>query len=244
MRMPPAHCTRGSRISAQTSWPWRSRMSRSSSAARSAQSAGVSPSRARYASGEGAKIASASSGAYTRRYKRNIADRERADRFAVVTVLQRDELRALRLPLVAEPVEGHLQRDFHARRAVVGVEDLRERRAAVFARREREQAFGERDRGLVREAGEDHLFERPGLLGDRTRDARLGMAEQVGPPARHRVEVALPVHADQPRALAACDGDQRQDGGVLAHLRAGVPQHREVARYHRVEAVHSCILRP
>jgi len=55
------------------------------------------------------------------------------------------------------------------------------------------------------------------------------MAEQVGPPARDRVEVAAAVEAFQPGAATAPDRHQRQFAAVFAHLRARVPDDREVA---------------
>jgi len=101
----------------------------------------------------------------------------------------------------------------------------------------------------VRKAGQDHLFQRARLPGDRRGDARFRMAEQVGPPTRYGVEVAASVVAYQPGAFAARDRHQRQYVGVLAHLRARVPQHREVAgspaigvRYHR--AIVNPVLHP
>ena len=155
--------------------------------------------------------------------QRDVAYRQRTQRFAVVAVFQRDEFRArVRRPVV-EPVERHLQRHFHARRAVVGIEHLRQRRAAVLPRREREQAFGQLHRGRVRAAGQDHVLQFPRLACDGLGDARLGVPVQAGPPARHGIEVAPAVHAHQPLALAALDRQQRQRVRVLAHLRARVP---------------------
>ncbi len=172
--------------------------------------------------------------------QRDVADGERADGFAVIAVLQRHELAAPRFAAIVEPVEGHLQRDFDAGRAVVGIEHLGQRRAACLARRQRQQAFGEFDRRRVRAAGEDHVFQRARLPRDGFGDARLGVAEQVGPPAADRIEVAATVTADQPGTFAACDRQQRQRVRMLAHLRARMPQHGKVARtpalgvgYHR-----------
>ena len=159
----------------------------------------------------------------------DVAHRERPERFAVVAVLQRDELRPTVFAAVVEPVESHLQCHFHTGRAVVGVEHLGQRRATGLPRRDRQQALGQFDRGGVGEAGQHHLFQCPGLRGDGGADAWLGMAEQVGPPAADRVQVARAVMADQPGAFAAGDRHQRQGVRVLTHLGAGMPQHRQVA---------------
>src|SRR3546814_396191 len=135
--------------------------------------------------------------------QRDVAHRQRADGFAVVAVAQRDEARAPRLvAAVAEPVEGHLQRHLDAGRAVVGVEHLGQRVAPRLARGDGQQALGQFHRRGMRAAGEDHLLQRARLPCDRPGDARLGVAEQVGPPAAHRVERAAAIVADQQRRAA------------------------------------------
>jgi hypothetical protein len=156
--------------------------------------------------------------------------RERAQRLAVITVFQCNELRAPGFAAVAEPVERHLQRHLDAGRAVVGVEDLGQRCATGLARGQREQAFGQLHRGRMREAGQDHLLQRARLSRNGLGDARLGVPVQVGPPAADAIEIAATVVTEQPRAVPALDGNQRQDVRVLPHLGAGMPQHLEVAR--------------
>jgi hypothetical protein len=145
--------------------------------------------------------------------------------------VQRHELRAPRLvAAVAEPVEGHLQRDLDPGRAVVGVEHLRQRRATGLARGDRQQALGQFDRRWVRATGKDHLLQRAGLARDGSGDAGLRVPMQVDPPAADRIERPAAVVAHQPGAVAPCDRQQRQHVRMLAHLRARVPQHGEVAR--------------
>ena len=145
------------------------------------------------------------------------------------------------LAAVVEPVERHLQRDFHAGRAVVGVEHLRQRRAPGLARRDRQQALGQLDRRLVREAGEDHLFQRAAPA----RAIAAAMRGSAWPnrlvhQLADRIQVAAAVcpisQAPSPRAI----GTSGSGVGVLAHLRARMPQHGQVARppaigvrYHR-----------
>ncbi len=188
--------------------------------------------------------------------QRDVAHRQRAQRLAVVAAGQRHEFGAPFDAAVVEPVEGHLQRHFHARRAVVGVEHLGQRRAAAAfinfaARGEGQQAFGQFHRRCVRAAGQDHLFQRAGLPADGRGDAGLGVAVQVGPPAADAVEDAPSVEPHQPRALAALHRKQRQGMRMLAHLRAGMPEHGQVAcppvirgGYHGsiVNAFHSAII--
>ena len=66
--------------------------------------------------------------------QRDAADRDRADRVAVVAHLQADELGALLARRAGAPLERHLQRDLVRRRAVVGVEDARAGRGRRAAR--------------------------------------------------------------------------------------------------------------
>jgi hypothetical protein len=80
----------------------------------------------------------------------------------------------------------------------------------------------------VGESGEDHVFQRRRLLRHGLADMRMGVAKQVDPPRRHRVEVALAVGIFQPAALAADDRNQRQPF-VVRHLRARMPQDLEIA---------------
>jgi hypothetical protein len=68
------------------------------------------------------------------------------------------------------------------------------------------------------------------LAGDGGGDARLGMAVQIGPPAADAVQHAATVETNQPGAFAARHREQRKRMRVLAHLRARVPEHGQVAR--------------
>lgn len=78
------------------------------------------------------------------------------------------------------------------------------------------------------EAGQQYVFQRARLFGDGGGDARLAMAVDIGPPARHRIKVAPAIGADQPRAFAAHDRHQWQQVGVFAHLGARVPDRGEI----------------
>ncbi len=98
--------------------------------------------------------------------QRDVAHGEGADGLAVVAVLQRDKAGAMQFATVAEVVEGHLQRHFHASRAVVGVEHLGQRRAVGLARGDLQQAFGQADGRLVAKAGQHHLLQRVRLGAD------------------------------------------------------------------------------
>ena len=218
MRMPPAHCTRGSRINAQISPGWSSSRRASASAASLGAAGGA------LAVAREVRIRRRREQRFHQQRRvdapvqRDVADRQRADRFAVVAVLQRDEFRPPRfVAAVAEPVERHLQRDFDPGRTVVGIEHLGQRLAPGFARRDREQAFGQFHRGRMRTTGEDHLLQRARLARDGVGDARLGVAEQVGPPAADRIErsgcrrgrPARRLRRARPAAAAAVPGCSR-----------------------------------
>ena len=83
--------------------------------------------------------------------------------------------------------------------------------------------------------------------------AAASMVNEVPVSGSQRVKIEPPVGAaatvaDQPCAVAARHRQQRQGVGVLAHLRAGVPEHREVARppvvgvvYHRGMPAHPIV---
>ncbi len=99
-------------------------------------------------------------------------------------MLQRDDA-GTRLAAVAEIAERHLQRDLDRGRAAVGKEDVRQAR-----RRDFDQAARDLFRGLMRDAGENHLIEPPGLPLDGLHDGRMIMAVGYDPPGRNAVENA------------------------------------------------------
>ena len=160
--------------------------------------------------------------------KLHVADRERAQRLAVITPAQGDEAALARAVAIAPEVEAHLERDLDRARAVVGVEAPGE-----AMRGDRGQPLGEHHRRLVREAGQKYVLEPSELRGERGVDTRVGVAEQVDPPRADRVQIAPPVVVVEPGARAACDRHHRQPLVVL-HLGAGVPDDFEIAP-HEVE---------
>ena len=165
--------------------------------------------------------------------QRHVADRQRAQRFAVVAAAERDEAGLLAMATVEPVVEAHLQRHFDRGRAVVGVEH-----AIQSRRRDAHQFLGQPDRRLVGEAGEDHLLQRASLVGQGGGDARIGVAEQVDPPRADPVEVAPALGVDQPGAFAARDRHHRHGAfAVVVHLRAGMPDMPEIALGERGVAV-------
>ena len=72
------------------------------------------------------------------------------------------------------------------------------------------------------------MLELLGLRGDGGADARMGVAEEIDPPRADGVEVAFAVEVLEPHPAAAADGNRRQVL-VVAHLRARVPQHAQIA---------------
>jgi hypothetical protein len=164
--------------------------------------------------------------------QRHIADRHRRHGLAVVAVGQGDEALLVRLAAIEPVVKAHLQRDFDAGRAVIGVEH-----PVQALRGHLHQALGQLDHRLVAETGKDHVFELIDLILDALVDARVGVAEHVDPPGTDCVEVALAFEVFEPDAFAALDRDQRQLF-VVFHLGAGMPQHREIALHPLVIQAH------
>ncbi len=164
--------------------------------------------------------------------QRHIAHRHRRDGLAVIAVGQGD-ITLLFRPAAVEPVvKAHLQRDFDAGRAIVGIEA-----AGQAFGRHLHQAFGQLDHRLMAEAGEDHMLQLIDLVLDTLVDARIAVAEHVDPPRTHGVEIAFAVEVFQPDAFAAPDRDQRQQF-VIFHLGAGVPHDLEVAFHPLVVQAH------
>ena len=149
--------------------------------------------------------------------ERDVSDRQRAHRLAVVAAGQADEAALARAAGVAPVVGAHLQRDLGGGGAVAAVE-------GVAQAGERAQALGQLHHRRVGEAGEHHVLEAVQLLADPRVDPRIGVAEHVDPPGTDRVEVALAFEVFEPDAFAALDRDQRQLF-VVFHLGAGVPDH-------------------
>ena len=126
------------------------------------------------------------------------ADRDGADRVAVVGLAEADEggaagVLAAALLLV---LEGHLQGDLGRGRAGVGVEDAREAR-----RGDLDQARGQLGGAGVGEAEHGRVGDAVELLADGRVDRRVAMAVDVAPERGGAVDVAAAVDVDQVGAL-------------------------------------------
>ena len=134
------------------------------------------------------------------------ADRDRADRVAVVGVAQVDEggaadVLAAALLLV---LEGHLQRDLGRGRARVRVEDPRE-----AGGRDLDQAGGELGGAGVGEAEHGRVGDPPELFADGGVDRRVAMPVDVAPERGDPVDVAASLGVDQvgsPRRARSISG--------------------------------------
>ncbi|MNQ72515.1 hypothetical protein D3C85_872230 [compost metagenome] len=164
--------------------------------------------------------------------QRHVAHRHRGHGLAVVAVGQGDEALFVRQAAVEPVVEAHFQRDFDARRAVIGVEAPGQAFRSHF-----HQAFGQFDHRLMAEASEDHMFQLIHLVLDPLVDPRVGMAEDVDPPGADRIEITFAFEVFEPHAFAALDRDQRQLF-VVFHLGAGMPQNREIALHPLIIQAH------
>ena len=93
------------------------------------------------------------------------------------------------------------------------------------------QTFGQFDYRLVREAGEDDVFEFFELLTQRGIDTRVAMAKQIDPPGTDAIKIAFAVKVMQPDAFSTGNRNQRQGvaARVLLHLRARVPDGSQAA---------------
>ncbi len=147
---------------------------------------------------------------------------QRADGLAVVAVAQAHELALVAVAEVAPAVEALLERDLDRTRAIAAEEDVPQRATGARA-----QAFTEADGGLVRAAGQHHVWQGVELLLDGGIDAGIRVAEEVDPPGAVGVEIAVAVEVDEPGPLAPRDGQRRHALGTR-HLRAGMP--------HRIKA--------
>jgi len=78
------------------------------------------------------------------------------------------------------------------------------------------------------EPGEHDVLELIELVADALVDPRVGMPEHVHPPGTDRIEVAVAVEILEPDTFTTLDRNQRQLF-VILHLRAGVPEHGEIA---------------
>jgi hypothetical protein len=160
--------------------------------------------------------------------KGDIGDRQRAEGFAVVAAGQGDEAATIGPALVAPVVIAHLEGDFDRARPVVGIEHARQ-----SGWRHAHELLGQGDRRFMRHAGQHHMVEAVELVLQRGNDARMAVAEDVGPPGTDRIEIARAIRRIQPGAFGLRDGQHRH-GFVIVHLRARVPDHGKIARGQRV----------
>ena len=90
-------------------------------------------------------------------------------------------------PRLLQYWQRQLQRDFHGRRPVVGVEH-----ACQTTRQHGKQPFGQIDGRPMGAVGEDDVLELAGLRRQRLVQLRMRMAVNVHPPGRSAVEEARP----------------------------------------------------
>ncbi len=145
------------------------------------------------------------------------ADRDRADRVAVVAVAQADEAGA-RLAAMAPILKGHLQRDLGRRRAVVG-----EEHAGQAGRRDVDELLRELDCGRVRQAEHRRVRDALELRANRGVDHRMRVAVDRAPQRRDAVDVGVAVGVVERAALRSLD-DQRVLFDPSLLLRERVPQ--------------------
>ena len=128
--------------------------------------------------------------------------RRSADRVSVERALERDEALSRGTTRLAPVLRGELHRRLHRGRPVVD-----EERAREAGRRDADDLFREAGGRLVGDPPEGAVSERARLLGERTDEARMTVAERGDPPRRVRVEVAPPVDVEEPRSLGPRDDE-------------------------------------
>ena len=154
---------------------------------------------------------------------RDVRDRERAQRLAVVAALEVHDVVPGRLAAVGPVVAGHLERDLRGRCPVGGVEGV----AEVSGGQLRE-ALGEGHDRLVREPREHGVLEPAQLVRDGRVDRGVRVPEEVHPPGAHAVDEAVPLEVLEPCTVAARHRHQRE-ALVALHLRARMPDRGEAA---------------
>ena len=153
----------------------------------------------------------------------------RSERVAVVAAPQRQQPRALGVPQRALELQAHLDRDLDRHGARVGEEHSLEP-----SRREREQALGQAQRGLVREPAEHHVGHARKLLARCRIELRVAVAVDRAPPRGHAVDQLAPIAETQARAARALHRQRVQGGRQRA---IGMPNALAVEREQCLPAV-------
>ncbi len=146
------------------------------------------------------------------------AHRERAQRVAVVSVGQADEFRFLGLAVVLAVAVTHLHGDFHGAGPVA-----RKEHAGHFVRSERDKAVSQFFGGTVRDACEQDMLKCARLFGQRFGDARVGVAENIGPPRADSVYVGFAFVVVYVYPFSGCDFEKRMLLNVF-HLGHRMPE--------------------
>ena len=155
--------------------------------------------------------------------QRDVGDRQRAQRFAVIGIAQGKKARLPAAPVIAPVMKTHLQRDLYSGCAIGRIEAMPEMMAG-----QRRQPLGELHHRFVREAGEHDVLEGLQLLAQCGVDAGVGMAEQVGPPRADAIKQRISLLVIKPASLSFGNGNQGQRF-VMLHLCARVPNGSQTA---------------
>ena len=165
-----------------------------------------------------------------------VADRQRADRVAVVCPAEGQERRSPGRGAIVPVLERDLQRLFHGGGAVAGIEEMR-----VVDGHDARQCLGQLDDDAIavaehRRVGAECELSRHGVV-------QLGhvVSERRDPERRDGVEIAPSVDVDQLVTLGAVD-DDRAAVGERRHLRKSVPDNLRIALHPLVVRGHPPIL--
>ncbi len=165
-----------------------------------------------------------------------VADRERADRVAVVSAAEREEGRAPGHAEVVPVLDRDLQRLLDRRRAVARVEEV-----GIVDGHDAGQRLRELDHDAVAVAEHRRVRAERELAHDRVVELGHVVPEGRDPERRDRVEVAPPVDVDELVPFRPVD-DDRAVVGERRHLGEAVPHHLRVALHPVVVRGHRPIL--
>ena len=112
------------------------------------------------------------------------ADGQRADRFAMISLLEAHEPGSFGTSGLVHVLEAHFQRAFDRGGPVVGKIELRQ-----SGRNDLQELFAEADDRFMGEVGEDDVFELVQLALDRCVNSGVAVSQQVAPPGADDIDI-------------------------------------------------------
>jgi hypothetical protein len=88
--------------------------------------------------------------------------------------------------LISPILDGHFYSHLHGRGPIVGIKD-----PAKVPWQQRQQAFGQFNRGFMGKAGEDDVLQLQGLMVYFLRYVGVGVSMDIDPPTADRIDISL-----------------------------------------------------